>query len=304
MNPIESIATELLDVLPNPILVKDRETRYVWVNRAFESLFNVERADLFGRLDREVFPDRQVAQCNGGDLRVLATGELDEATEVVTDPIRGERHTITRKIRLTDDEGEHFLMGVMHDITELAVANQRFAEAAALLEEQATQLRVMATTDSLTGCLNRHSLFSDAQARLATNGTDSAALMLDLDHFKLVNDHHGHGAGDAALKHFVECTRSTLRDSDVLARIGGEEFAALLVGVDLPTAEAIAERICAKLRATPFIFDGQPIAMTVSIGIKHKAAAVDSSITEMLRQADSALDEAKESGRDRFISAA
>jgi diguanylate cyclase (GGDEF)-like protein len=193
-------------------------------------------------------------------------------------------------------------MGVMHDITDLVVTNQRFGEAAALLEEQAAQLRVIATTDSPTGCLKRRALFSDAQARLAPTGTDSAALMLDLDHFKLVNDHRHHGAGDAALEHFVECTRSTLRDSDFLVRIGGETFAALLVGVDLPTAEAIAERICAKLRATPLIFDGQPIAMTVRTGIKHTAGAVDSSIAERLRKADSALDDAKVSGRDRFFS--
>lgn len=303
MNPINDIAPELLDILPNPILVKDGETRYVWVNRAFELLFNVKREDLVGRLDSELFPSRQVAQCNGGDLRVLATGELDEATEVVTDPIRGERHTITRKIRQIDANGRAFLLGVMHDITDVTTANQRLADAAVQLEGQAVQLRVLATTDPLTGCLNRRALYSDAKARLSANGMVCALLLLDLDHFKRVNDEHGHNAGDAVLKHFVDGVRSVLRETDVLARIGGEEFAALLVGADLRTAEGIAGRVCEHIRNTPFVFEGRSIPLTVSIGVKHHAATEEPSVDELLRQADVGLYQAKANGRDRFVTA-
>lgn len=303
MNPIDSIAKDLLDALPNPILVKDSDTRYVWVNRVFEALFSVRSAGLVGRLDLDVFPYRQVVQCNGGDLRVLETGQLDEATEVVTDPVRGERHMITRKIRVTGTDGEHFLLGVMHDITDVTVANQRLSYASATLEAQAAQLRLHAETDSLTGCLNRRALFADAPARIAANPARVTVLALDLDHFKRVNDLRGHAAGDAALKHFVTCVRPILRESDVLARIGGEEFAVLLVGVDPTTAETIAERICAKVRSTPLIFEGVPIWMTVSIGVKHASAAADETIDDVLRQADSALYRAKGDGRDRVVSA-
>ncbi|HWH93360.1 MAG TPA: GGDEF domain-containing protein [Baekduia sp.] len=303
MNSIETIALDVLDVLPNPILIKDGQTRYVWVNRAFESLFDVKRDDLIGRLDRDVFPDRQVAQCNGGDLRVLATGELDEATEIVADPMRGERHTITRKIRQIGADGQPFLVGVMHDITDVTIANQRFADAAALLESQATQLRVLATTDPLTGCLNRRALDSDAKERLAADGTGCAVLLLDLDHFKRVNDANGHSAGDAALKHFADCVRSVLRATDVLARIGGEEFAALLVGADLRTAEDIAERICEVIRNTPFVFDGRSISLTVSIGVMHHATSAEPSVDDLLRLADVGLYQAKSAGRDRFVTA-
>ena len=276
---------------------------YVWVNRAFESLFSVKRDVLIGQLDKDVFPERQVAQCNGGDLRVLATGELDEATEVVTDPVRGPRHTITRKIRQLGANGMPFLLGVMHDVTDVTVANERLAEAALQLESQAVQLRMMATTDVLTGCLNRRALYNDAKAGTGTEHRSCAVLLLDLDHFKQVNDSHGHNAGDAALKHFAAIAKSALRETDVLARIGGEEFAAVLWGADLELAEQIAERVCQRVRGTPLVFDGRTIALTVSIGITYQAAPVNTPLDELLRRADLGLYQAKSGGRDRFVTA-
>lgn len=301
MNGIQGVALELLDILPNPILVKDDQTRYVWVNRAFENLFSVKCADLIGRLDSDVFPERQVAQCNGGDLRVLATGELDEATEVVTDPIRGPRHTITRKIRQTGADGRAFLLGVMHDITDVTLANERLASAAAQLESQAIQLRVLATTDVLTGCLNRRALYMDAQARLYASGAECALLLMDLDHFKQVNDDFGHSAGDAALTHFATVVKSALRGSDELARIGGEEFAALLLGTDLHTAEQIAARVCECVRSMPLVLKGRSIPLTVSIGVTHHDSRTQVSLDELLRRADLGLYRAKSGGRDRFV---
>lgn len=301
MSAIEGIALELLDILPNPILVKDDQTRYVWVNRAFEQLFSIERKDLIGRLDSDVFPRRQVAQCNGGDLRVLSTGELDEATEVVTDPLRGQRHTITRKIRQVGPDGKAFLLGVIHDITEVTVANDQLADAALQLESQATNLRVLATTDSLTGCLNRRALYADARDRLTTDSTECALLLLDLDHFKLVNDRHGHSSGDAALKHFATVVKSALREGDELARIGGEEFAALLVGTNRSTAEQIAARVCERVRSMPLVIQGKSIPLTVSIGVTHHDTPTQASLDELLRRADLSLYKAKSAGRDCFV---
>ena len=303
LSPIHAISTDLLDALPNPILVKDAQTRYVWVNRAFEHLFQVSRTDLVGRLDSDVFPQRQVAQCNGGDLRVLASGELDEATEIVTDPVRGERHTITRKIRQTDANGVHFLLGVMHDVTDVVTANQKFCEAAAELEKQAIMLRQMATTDPLTGCLNRRALYTLADELFDQGTADCALMVLDIDHFKAINDRHGHAAGDTALQHFTTCVKQTLREGDVLARIGGEEFSVLLPGVDPITAESIASRIVAHVAASPLRFDGACVQMTVSIGVKHHKAEQPPSLDDMLRLADDMLYRAKTEGRNRYMMA-
>ncbi|MFT5702495.1 MAG: diguanylate cyclase (GGDEF)-like protein/PAS domain S-box-containing protein [Desulforhopalus sp.] len=294
MKIIDNIAIDILDALPNPILVKDAKTRYIWVNRAFEELFSVKREKLHGKLDRELFPDRQAAQCNGGDLKVLSTGELDEAYEIVVDPARGNRETITRKIRQTSADGTHFLLGVMHDITEVTTLNQQ-------LEQQAILLQKAADTDSLTGLVNRRALYPAATTLFETHGTECALLLLDLDYFKNINDNYGHIAGDAALMHFVKCARSALRDSDIFARIGGEEFAVLLSRVDQITAESIADRICSYLADTPFVFEGQSIKMTVSIGVKHHASKTKPSMDELFKLADSSLYKAKEGGRNRFV---
>lgn len=299
MSNIEDIATDLIDVLPNPVLVKDDETRYLWVNRAFERLFEVRRDELVGRLDSEVFPDRQVAQCNGGDLRVLATGEIDEADEVVVDPTRGDRQMITRKTRLSSSAGNHVLLGVMHDITDVTEANHRLLETSAKLEEQSALLRVMANTDGLTGCLNRRALFESAASVFAADDPVASLLVLDLDHFKTINDTLGHDAGDRVLEHFVQIARGVLRSRDLFARTGGEEFAILLPDTEPDAAVAIANRICETVRQAPTTVDGHPpIDLTVSIGVAHTINCDEPSIDGLIKLADRAMYEIKHNGRD------
>lgn len=114
----------VLDILPNPVLIKGDDLRYVWVNASYERLFGVTSAELKGKLDKEFFTDRQVAQCNGGDLRVLESGDIDEAQETVFDEDGLPRETITRKSRLELSDGSIFLVGVMHDVTDVVVANR------------------------------------------------------------------------------------------------------------------------------------------------------------------------------------
>ncbi len=306
MTSIDDIATtDLMDVLPNPVLVKDDETRYVWVNRAFERLFEVRRDALIGRLDSEVFPDRQVAQCNGGDLRVLSTGDIDEAHEVVVDPTRGDRQMITRKSRLSSPTGRHVLLGVMHDITEVTEANHRLRETTEKLEEQSALLRIMANTDGLTGCLNRRALFESAASVFAEKDPVASLLVLDLDHFKTINDTLGHSAGDRVLSHFVDITRSVLRVRDLFARTGGEEFAILLPETSPDDAVAIATRICEAVRGAPTTDVGHsPIHLTVSIGVAHTLNCDDPSIDALIKLADRAMYEVKRCGRDGVGSSA
>ena len=114
----------VLDILPNPVLIKGSDLRYVWVNAAYEKLFGVTCADLKGKLDKDFFKDRQVAQCNGGDLRVLDSGEIDEAQETVFDAHGQPRETITLKSRLELSDRSVYLVGVMHDVTEVVAANR------------------------------------------------------------------------------------------------------------------------------------------------------------------------------------
>ena len=291
---------QILDALPNPVLVKDAETRYVWVNAAFERLFNVTSGDLVGKLDTEIFQDRQAAQCNGGDLRVLSSGEIDEAEETVIDPELGARQTITRKSRVTVSD-EHYLVGVMHDITDVVEANQQLTAAGDVLREQATELRRLATTDPLTGCLNRRALFEMAQELTPNSSQPVGLIVADLDHFKEVNDTHGHDGGDAVLTQFVTLVRTTIRPTDMIARLGGEEFAIFLPGAGQEQTLRVAQRICQVARANPVDHEDGPISFTVSVGAVSIDSGSETNIDELIKVADQNLYKAKEQGRDQAV---
>lgn len=287
----------ILDILPNPVLVKDADLRYVWINRAFEDLFSVRREELIGELDVDVFKDRQAVQCNGGDRRVLETGDVDEAYETVFRSSAEPRETITRKSRLQLSDGRVFLVGVMHDITEVSEANRK-------LEEQSDVLRRMANTDSLTGCLNRRALFDLAPADFAKHRNAGGLFLLDIDFFKKVNDTYGHETGDAALVHFAEIVRSAIRDGDQLARLGGEEFAVLLPGATVDETRTIAERIRETVETSPLTFKEKRIGLTVSIGAVHKLDDAPFALDDWLPNADQNLYQAKNDGRNRVVLAA
>ncbi|MES2296162.1 MAG: diguanylate cyclase [Pseudomonadota bacterium] len=164
------------------------------------------------------------------------------------------------------------------------------------------ELLMLATTDFLTGLPNRREFMArleDELARLQRNMDESAAvLMLDIDHFKHVNDHYGHATGDAVLRHMAGLMRSSQRKIDKLGRVGGEEFAVLLPGASAEAAAIYAERLRQSVADTPLAIDGHSIRVTVSIGIASILAS-DASPDAALIRADKALYSAKEAGRNR-----
>lgn len=161
-------------------------------------------------------------------------------------------------------------------------------------------LATMAATDELTGIANRRYLRSEAQrelARLGQDGETASAIMVDLDHFKTVNDQYGHEAGDQVLCSILEPMRQCLRPRDLVGRMGGEEFLILLTGVDLATAAGIAERIRAAIEVLEIDYDGRHIPITASFGIAQWDGQCE--LDELIRRADEALYRAKRSGRNR-----
>jgi diguanylate cyclase (GGDEF)-like protein len=164
------------------------------------------------------------------------------------------------------------------------------------------ELLVLATTDFLTGLPNRREFMArldDEQARLQRDISErGAVLMLDLDHFKRINDEYGHATGDAVLRHMAGLMRDSQRKIDTLGRVGGEEFAVLLPGADMANAAAFAERLRQRIAGTPLEVDGRLLAVTVSIGIAALDAG-DSSGDAALVRADKALYCAKRGGRNR-----
>ncbi len=298
IDDIDGLPTALLDAIPNPVLVKDEETRYVWVNAAFETLFEVRRQDLVGELDADLFPDRQAAQCNGGDLRVLATGEVDEAEETVVDPTLGDRITITRKSRLTVD-GKNYLVGVMHDITDVTEANRQLAVVNRKLDEQAVELARLASTDPLTGCLNRRALFT--QVNKLPSDRQVGVIVLDLDHFKSINDQYGHDTGDTVLSNFATMIRKILRTDEIFARTGGEEFVIVLPGASLDQTRQLAQRICTAVSSNPMTVGEQTLRVTVSAGATYGTSLDEAPIGDLVNDADTLLYKAKEGGRNRAV---
>ncbi|KRF08597.1 diguanylate cyclase [Arthrobacter sp. Soil782] len=173
---------------------------------------------------------------------------------------------------------------------------------AALSNEQVTHdLHLRATRDGLTGLLNR-SGFTDLALnelnRIRSNGTPGALVLADLDHFKAVNDTHGHAAGDGVLQAFADICVATVRSTDLVGRHGGEEFVILLPGADSNRAEAIVNQLSTRFaRAT---FDGGFEPPTVSYGIAA-INAESTDLAEVIATADAALYEAKSLGRNRAV---
>jgi len=171
------------------------------------------------------------------------------------------------------------------------------------MAKERTELRhrTAAMVDPLTGIANRRAFLHDAALlakRHAGNPRPTAVLLIDLDHFKSINDRFGHALGDRVLEIFSDAARQSVRVSDLIGRLGGEEFAAVLYDTSCDKAAAVAERMRETFARLAMDVDGRPVCATVSIGIVHcEEPALD--VAELLAQADQALYFAKESGRNR-----
>jgi len=162
-------------------------------------------------------------------------------------------------------------------------------------------LRKAAYSDHLTGLSNRRAFFEAADLELARRKKalrPVALIVIDADHFKAINDRHGHPAGDAVLSHLARTMRSVCRQVDVLARIGGEEFAIILPSVALDDALAIAERLRAEVECTPATYEQQPITYSISIGVAVMDDTLDG-FDGLIKRADQALYAAKRRGRNQ-----
>lgn len=166
------------------------------------------------------------------------------------------------------------------------------------------RLRKQATLDPLTGLNNRRhfeTLATHVLARSQRDGTPVTLLLCDVDHFKRVNDERGHAVGDEVLMAIARMLGQNLRDGDVVARWGGEEFVALMPASPLDKACATAERIRAAVQATPLEVDATPLALTLSFGVAQVHGVQD--LHAAIARADKALYDAKNAGRNRVSAA-
>ena len=200
----------------------------------------------------------------------------------------------------TPVDNRWFIMKVtpVHDVEERVVVSH---EDVTRLKAAELASLILANIDTLTGALSRRNFLNLAEqelARAARYELPLMVLMLDLDHFKHINDHHGHAAGDAVLQGFVKTVTGVLRESDLIGRIGGEEFAVLLPSTTLEGGRSLAQRIIESVRTSPVQVSGELLSFTVSIGAGCLSS--ETSFASLLGLADVALYKAKNGGRDRL----
>jgi diguanylate cyclase (GGDEF)-like protein len=244
--------------------------------------------------------------CSDGG-RVLTYADIsEELHREAQDVIEHMSAELRFSTEVLEDQGAY-----LATLAEAADESTRKAEMARLeLESEIaerrrleTDLRRLATTDGLTGVLNRSAFLAAAQREMEwARPTDQVVvlLMVDVDHFKAINDRYGHACGDLALQHLVATLRSGLREGDVLGRLGGEEFAIVLHTGSPEIAEGIAERLRSRVEAEQLTFDDRVIPMTISVGFAI-LRPTDQSIAQLIARADAALYHAKHSGRNRVM---
>ncbi len=226
----------------------------------------------------------------GADLmhsQLKRTGSASFETEHIR--IDGSRLPVWVHARIVDYLGEPAVLAIARDMTER--------------RNQDRQLEQMATTDPLTNAFNRRH-FMETARRLTKacrrRGDHFNLMMLDLDHFKKLNDSYGHDFGDRALVHFSQLCQQKLRDRDLFCRLGGEEFAAILPEGSLDSARQVAERLRQALEMSSLTAEnGDDVQMTVSIGIANSRQLKEPNHNRLLALADRALYDAKNRGRNQ-----
>jgi len=201
----------------------------------------------------------------------------------------------------TEDEEKGLLLGAVDYVTKPIRAPILVAriQTQIQLKKQHDSLVNMAMRDQLTNLFNRHYLLETANHRVAKAMRDNfsiSVLMMDIDHFKSINDTYGHPAGDTVLKALARVLKQECRDEDIVSRFGGEEFVVFLDDCDAQTAERIAERVRAKIETSR----PESIEVTISIGVAELKNGKEG-FADLIKRADDAMYQAKHQGRNQVI---
>jgi diguanylate cyclase (GGDEF)-like protein/PAS domain S-box-containing protein len=283
---------DLIDHSNAATYVKNCEGRFLLVNRKFEEVTGKSREQALGRKETELFPEAIAEAYRRVDLEVMSSGRMVEAEEVLKNE-KGESFFLSVKFPTKNSAGEITgICGMSTDITQI----KRYQK----------ELERLSQYDTLTNLFNRRHFVGLAKHELnrcSRYGGNLSVMMLDIDHFKQVNDGYGHKTGDLVLSKIGQQISATLRDTDIAGRMGGEEFAILLPETDLEQARMVAERLRKQVAEMAIdIGDGKTLNCTLSIGIASKLDK-QTDLEDLLHQADTALYAAKNAGRNKVIGA-
>ena len=254
-----------------------------------------------GMLALAIMVQRQNPEDRGSARWLLLTGYLIGAITMFARAIVSiiEPGAIPGFLSPSPFQGVTFLFGfaviLVTSVGFLLLHKERSEEAA----------QKLALTDPLTGAFNRRTFLELAEKEIARTRRARGSLslvMLDLDHFKQINDRNGHPAGDEVLKGVVATVLTCLRKEDFLVRYGGEEFCVLLPSVAIDRAAAMAERMREAVQHARYTFNGRVLPVTLSIGVATLSSDGNEGVDKLIHRADDALYTAKKSGRNRVVS--
>ena len=293
-----------LDTLAEGLLVLDKNERIVHANKAFTDTVGHAVEDLQGKLVTDLpwgnsgenpWKKSLSGEDNAGVVMELHAADAGRRTfKVNTSPILGQKGEYRGALASFDDvtDMERSRLELEQMLDELSKSRDE-------IHRQNKELEVLATRDPLTGCLNRRSFFTefDMHWKMADrHSQEVSVMMVDIDHFKSINDNHGHSVGDEVLARVGEILLTSVREGDLVCRYGGEEFCVVMPFANLDTATKIAERIRTTIEATAFA----DIRATASLGLSNNRLGANDS-QEAMDQADKCLYVAKRNGRNQCI---
>lgn len=268
------------------IYMKDTNHRYLYVNQKTSELFGMPPEQMVNMRDDDLLSAESAAQLQQMDEMVFTTGETQAGEECLFDE-QGKMHYYwSVKVPFVLANGTPTLIGFSSDITELHHLKE--------------QLHAQSVRDSLTELYNRRFFFELCEKQLNFNNrhhSHSVLILMDVDQFKVINDRFGHPLGDKALIHLGKVMQPVLRSEDVLARIGGDEFAILLPDTHLTAAASLAERLRRTVMSKPLALpDGSDLVITISAGLVQNEHGEQ--MESFYARADQMLYRAKQIGRN------
>lgn len=281
----KNLLSLVLENMDAYVYMKDRDRRYLYANEKLAQLYGKPVEDIVGHLEEDLLPKETADKFAALDRAVLDGGKKVAGEETVHGLDGQDIHCWSIKMPLFKDGEADRLIGISTDITEVIQLKNKFHD--------------LARIDTLTGVLTRRFLIEHAEKELKRTqrrGAALALLVIDIDHFKSINDTYGHAFGDTYIKTIVDACQKTLRESDLMGRLGGDEFVIVIDDTDEAGMAIAAERFQNAVGTTAFTApDGTELSLSVSIGAVLSCPS--SSIDRLMADADAALYQAKEDGR-------
>jgi diguanylate cyclase (GGDEF)-like protein/PAS domain S-box-containing protein len=312
LNPSQVIpprVREALDSLAEGLMVMDTDCRIVLANSAFSHHLGSPVEELIGKNASEI-GFRLVDESPNAQLPWITTAKTSKTHKGVLMKFgtgSTERTFSGSAVPIHDEKGRcRGVVASFEDVTELDRKQKELREALRSLKQtsdevnqQNRELEWLATRDALTGCVNRRSFFKEFESAweaAKSGGRMISAVMVDIDHFKSINDNHGHAKGDEVLKRVAAAVMKTTAETDIVCRYGGEEFSVFMPDTSIDEAELRAERIRLAIKSMAI----EDIRITASLGVSSNGQKA-ASPQDLLDQADKCLYVAKRHGRNQVV---